>query len=211
MLTLMFVPQGYRGYTYVFMGDTVGYYCGSRFYMPELGRFLNADIYADTGTGVVGTNMFAYCNNNPVMFVDPEGESAFAAIAASLGVPVSVLMAASVLVILMVDVITGGKILLTFTEAIKLVIDEISVLLAKGKRKRTKMPSNLKKGKDTVKTPDTNPDEFKKKSDGSYEHKKTKWKYKKDPSGHRGPHWDVSPPNGGDGDYYNVDLDGRII
>ena len=76
MLTLLYVPQGYRGYTWVFMGSTVGYYCGSRFYMPELGRFLNADAYTDTGTGVVGTNMFAYCNNNPVMFVDPEGKDA---------------------------------------------------------------------------------------------------------------------------------------
>ena len=75
MFMMLFVPQGYRGYTWVFMGSTVGYYCGSRFYMPELGRFLNADAYTDTGTGVVGTNMFAYCNNNPVMFVDPEGNT----------------------------------------------------------------------------------------------------------------------------------------
>ncbi len=34
---------------------------------------MNADVYADTAQGVVGTNMFAYCNNNPVMFVDPYG------------------------------------------------------------------------------------------------------------------------------------------
>ncbi len=86
MLTLMFVPQGYRGYTYVFMGNTVGYYCGSRFYMPELGRFLNADVYPDTGTGVVGTNMFAYCNNNPVMFVDPDGEDTTTADDNTLGI-----------------------------------------------------------------------------------------------------------------------------
>ena len=75
MFMMLFMPQGYRGYTWVFMGSTVGYYCGSRFYMPELGRFLNADAYTDTGSGVVGTNMFAYCNNNPVMFVDPDGEA----------------------------------------------------------------------------------------------------------------------------------------
>ena len=27
----------------------------------------------DTGQGLIGTNMFAYCENNPVMFLDPAG------------------------------------------------------------------------------------------------------------------------------------------
>ena len=40
-----------------------------------LGRFPGADVCGDTGSGVVGTNMYAYCNNDPVMFVDPEGTS----------------------------------------------------------------------------------------------------------------------------------------
>lgn len=44
---------------------------------------MNADSMADTGTGVVGTNMFAYCNNNPVLLTDPKGES-FLATAATL-------------------------------------------------------------------------------------------------------------------------------
>ena len=57
------------------LGGDICYYLGSRFYSPRLGRFLNADKHTDTGTGVVGTNMFAYCNNNPVMFIDPTGES----------------------------------------------------------------------------------------------------------------------------------------
>lgn len=51
------------------------YYLGSRFYSPRLGRFLNADKHFDTGTGVLGTNVYAYCNNNPVMFTDLTGES----------------------------------------------------------------------------------------------------------------------------------------
>ena len=59
------------------------YYLGSRFYSPLLSRFMNADSMADTGTGVVGTNMFAYCNNNPVLLTDPKGES-FLATAATL-------------------------------------------------------------------------------------------------------------------------------
>ncbi len=69
------IPQLYRGYIYSYVGDEYCYYLGSRFYSPKLGRFLNADKHTDTGTGVNGTNMFAYCNNNPVMFIDPTGEA----------------------------------------------------------------------------------------------------------------------------------------
>lgn len=65
-------PLTYRGYAFA---PAVGicHYLGSRFYSPMLCRFMNADIYIDTAQGVVGTNMFAYCNNNPIRFVDPEG------------------------------------------------------------------------------------------------------------------------------------------
>ena len=61
----------YRGYTYDF--ETGLYYLKSRYYSPEWGRFLNADSYCDTETSIIGTNMFAYCDNNPVNYVDPEG------------------------------------------------------------------------------------------------------------------------------------------
>ena len=37
-------------------------------------RFLNADGYASTGSGFVGYNMYAYCNNNPVNYSDPTGQ-----------------------------------------------------------------------------------------------------------------------------------------
>lgn len=67
-------PILYRGYVYSPIGSNMAYYLGSRFYMPRYGRFLNADKHFDTGTGVIGTNMFAYCNNNPVSFIDPTGE-----------------------------------------------------------------------------------------------------------------------------------------
>ena len=36
-------------------------------------RFINADSYASTGQGFIGTNMFAYCNNNPVNRTDEVG------------------------------------------------------------------------------------------------------------------------------------------
>lgn len=38
-----------------------------------MGRFINADAFASTGQGILGNNMFAYCNNNPVLFSDSGG------------------------------------------------------------------------------------------------------------------------------------------
>ena len=38
-----------------------------------MGRFINADGYATTGVGLLGNNMFAYCNNNTVNCTDPSG------------------------------------------------------------------------------------------------------------------------------------------
>ena len=49
------------------------YYLQSRYYDPQVGRFLNADIFYSTGQGFVGNNMFAYCLNNPVNGYDPTG------------------------------------------------------------------------------------------------------------------------------------------
>ena len=65
-------PLTYRGYVFA---PAIGksYYLASRFYVPQLCRFMNADVYADTAQGAVGTNMFAYCNNNPISLIDPEG------------------------------------------------------------------------------------------------------------------------------------------
>ena len=62
-------PFRYRGYYYDY--ETGYYYLQTRYYNPEWGRFLNADGYVSTGIGMLGYNMFAYCN--PVMLVDSEG------------------------------------------------------------------------------------------------------------------------------------------
>ena len=64
-------PLRYRGYVYD--TDTQLYYLQSRYYDPELGRFINADAFASTGQGFLGFNIFAYCLNNPVMCSDPSG------------------------------------------------------------------------------------------------------------------------------------------
>ena len=65
-------PLRYRGYVYD--RETKLYYLQSRYYNPEIGRFINADGYVSTGTGINGYNMFAYCNDNPIILVDLTGE-----------------------------------------------------------------------------------------------------------------------------------------
>ena len=61
----------YRGYFYD--TETSLYYLKSRYYDPEVGRFINPDAYASTGQGILGANMFAYCNNSPVVLTDATG------------------------------------------------------------------------------------------------------------------------------------------
>lgn len=63
-------PFRYRGYYYD--NESGLYYLQSRYYDSFTGRFLNADeIISDSN--ILGTNLFAYCNNNAVNMVDPEG------------------------------------------------------------------------------------------------------------------------------------------
>jgi RHS repeat-associated protein len=68
-------PIRYRGY--YFDKETGFYYLKSRYYNPEVKRFLNADGLVSTGQGVTGYNMFAYCLNNPVTGWDPTGMCVF--------------------------------------------------------------------------------------------------------------------------------------
>lgn len=76
-------PLRYRGYYYD--TDTGFYYLLSRYYDPNIGRFINADSYASTGQDFIGYNMFAYCNNNPVINSDPSGNLFFTALGAATG------------------------------------------------------------------------------------------------------------------------------
>ncbi len=65
-------PYLYRGYRYDH--ETGLYYLNSRYYDPETGRFVNADVYASTGDSSIACNMFAYCRNNPVSKIDGDGK-----------------------------------------------------------------------------------------------------------------------------------------
>ena len=70
-------PFRYRGYYYD--TETGYYYLNSRYYDPVTGRFLNPEPNVDiggfdSGAGLLGYNVYAYCANNPVNFVDFSGE-----------------------------------------------------------------------------------------------------------------------------------------
>ena len=67
-------PFRYRGYYYD--TETGLYYLMTRYYDPEVCRFISADVYMTTGQGVLGGNMWAYCLNNPANMTDSNGEIA---------------------------------------------------------------------------------------------------------------------------------------
>ena len=67
-------PYRYRGYRYD--TETGLYYLQSRYYDPEIGRFINADaveILEDTQDSVLKYNLFTYCLNSPISNSDPSG------------------------------------------------------------------------------------------------------------------------------------------
>ena len=82
-------PFRYRGYYYD--TETGLYFLQTRYYDPEVGRFLNRDSvqYADPET-INGLNLYAYCLNNPVEYVDPNGNFILSAFLICVGVGVIV-------------------------------------------------------------------------------------------------------------------------
>lgn len=65
-------PFRYR--SYYWDSDFALYYLKSRYYDPELGRFISADgVSYLNPESVAGLNLYAYCENNPVMGYDSEG------------------------------------------------------------------------------------------------------------------------------------------
>ena len=67
-------PLRYRGYYYD--GETGFYYLTSRYYDPEVGRFLNADDpeILEVQEDLYDKNLYAYCDNNPITRIDEDGD-----------------------------------------------------------------------------------------------------------------------------------------
>lgn len=86
-------PFRYRGYYYD--NESGFYYLNSRYYDAKTGRFINADVYASSGQGMLSTNMFAYCLNNPVNMADTDGQmpAFLVGLGAALGGPVGIAIA----------------------------------------------------------------------------------------------------------------------
>lgn len=91
----MYHPIKYRGYYYD--TETGWYYLNARYYSPEWRRFISPDdtSYLDPES-VNGLNLYCYCNNDPVNFVDPSGHLAFWIITALIGAAIGVGITAAV-------------------------------------------------------------------------------------------------------------------
>ena len=79
--------------TYISPAETGFYATGTRYYDPEISRFINADttdVLAVSPMALTDKNLYAYCDNNPVVRIDVAGnvwETVFdiASLALSLG------------------------------------------------------------------------------------------------------------------------------
>lgn len=67
-------PFRYRGYIYD--DETWMYWLRSRYYYPELHRFISADTLFGRLGEPLDHNLYAYCRNNSTMLIDPYGTAA---------------------------------------------------------------------------------------------------------------------------------------
>ncbi len=82
----------YRGYYYD--TETGLYYVSSRYYDPKVGRFISpdtTDVLTATPGALTDKNLYAYCDNNPVMRVDNGGDFGNWVIGAAVGAVVGVI------------------------------------------------------------------------------------------------------------------------
>ena len=68
-------PIRYRGYYYD--TETKLYFLNSRYYDPQVGRFISPDnVNYLNPESINGLNLYCYCMNNPIMYADPSGHVA---------------------------------------------------------------------------------------------------------------------------------------
>lgn len=66
-------PIGYKGHVYD--KDLGLVYMGSRYYDPKVGRFISVDPVGFTPDNIQMFNRYAYANNNPYKYFDPDGRN----------------------------------------------------------------------------------------------------------------------------------------
>ena len=104
-------PFRYR--SYYFDVETGFYYLQSRYYDPQVGRFLNMDSIENIDESTVnGINVFAYCCNDPVNNSDPDGTWLHILIGAAVGAVAGVVGQAISDVV--TSVVTGKKTVSSF-------------------------------------------------------------------------------------------------
>ena len=84
-------PYRFKGYYYD--EETGMYYLKSRYYQPEICRFISADnedVLIDTHVDLANKNLYLYCDNNPILKADEEGQIADWLVSAALGAAVNV-------------------------------------------------------------------------------------------------------------------------
>ena len=120
-------PLRYRGYYYD--NETGYYYLQSRYYDPEICRFINADLpeYSQIQKdGQAGINLFAYCENDPVNNSDINGNKK---------IPNWVKIAigtAGIVAAVIAAVTTGGAAIPALIAALKTVVGSMAVSMAIG-------------------------------------------------------------------------------
>ncbi len=85
----------YKGYYYV--EETDLYWLLSRYYDPEIGRFISPDsVEYLAPQSINGLNLYCYCYNNPTSYADPSGNLPFFILTAIIGAVIGVGITAAV-------------------------------------------------------------------------------------------------------------------